>query len=73
MTRYAVQSVVFDKPHFTVPEAIKWLQRHDFKHPKVDETDNKLRFRQEPPHFDSFFTKRIRKHISLIIGYYDTI
>src|ERR1043165_8256366 len=44
-----VQSVIFDKDHWTETEARKWLSDNDFKSSKMDDTENSLRFRQEDP------------------------
>ncbi len=42
------QSVIFDKSIFTKNQAIKWLERNNMKHKKVDETEGRWRFRQIP-------------------------
>ncbi len=42
------QSVIFDKDLFTKNQAIKWLERNNLKHSKVDEKENTWRFRQLP-------------------------
>ncbi len=44
-----VQSVLFDKKESTEAQARTWLKDHDFKASKLDETDDKLRFRQRDP------------------------
>ena len=46
---YVVQSVLFKKDKYSLPEAKKWLKDNKYKSPKVDETDNMLRFRQLSP------------------------
>ena len=46
---YVIQSVLFDKGKYSVAEAKKWLKDNKYKSPKVDETDNMLRFRQLSP------------------------
>jgi hypothetical protein len=44
-----IQSILFDKQSFTVAQAKAWLKKHKKKYGKVDETKNKLRFRQYDP------------------------
>ena len=46
---YVVQSVLFKKDKYSLPEAKKWLKDNKYKSPKVDETENMLRFRQLSP------------------------
>lgn len=48
-TNYVVQSVVFPESKFDVKSARKWLREHKYKSPKVEKTENTLRFRQLPP------------------------
>lgn len=66
-----IQSILFDKEKFTLEEAKKWLEKHNFKNEKVDETDKYYRFRQrEPDEFipDSFRTIEITDGIKAIVG-----
>jgi CYTH domain-containing protein len=45
-----VQSLIFDKGRFkTAAQAIAWAKSHGYKVPKVDETEDKWRVRQEDP------------------------
>jgi hypothetical protein len=44
-----IQSVLFDKDKWTVERAKAWLKRNDLKSSKLDETEDKLRFRQKDP------------------------
>ena len=46
---FVIQSVIFKKDKYSVVEAKKWLKDNKYKSPKVDETDNMLRFRQLSP------------------------
>ena len=48
-TTTTVQSVLFDKARWNVADARTWLGEHNFKAPEVDETENRLRFRQREP------------------------
>ena len=43
------QSFIFDKDKFTEDEARDWLDNHDKRSDKVDETDDNYRFRQFDP------------------------
>ena len=52
-----VQSVIFQKDKWTTEKAEKWLKDHNFDVPKVHETDDYYRYRQEnPSKFDDFRT-----------------
>jgi hypothetical protein len=44
-----IQSVVFDSGKWTAEKARAWLEEHDLKGGKLDETENTLRFRQKDP------------------------
>ena len=44
-----VQSVIFHKDKHNIKDAKKWLREHNYKHPKIDDTDNTYRFRQINP------------------------
>jgi HK97 family phage major capsid protein len=44
-----VQTVLFDKEKWTEEKAKSWLEKHDLHSGRVDETENKLRFRQFDP------------------------
>lgn len=47
-----VQSVLFEKKHFTLNKALAWMEKNDFKINKIDETKDYYRFRQvTPPKF----------------------
>lgn len=50
---FEIQTIVFPKSKWTLARARKWLEDHDFKDTKVDETGNSYRFRQlEPGQFN---------------------
>lgn len=44
-----IQSIIFPKGKFTESEAKSFIDRNDFKRPKVDETEDSYRFRQKDP------------------------
>jgi HK97 family phage prohead protease len=44
-----IQTYIFKKSDWTTEEARKWLDDHDARSDKVDETDESYRFRQFPP------------------------
>ena len=48
-TTTTVQSVLFDKGQWTLAQARTWLREHEFRAPAVDETEERLRFRQREP------------------------
>src|SRR5574337_1130132 len=47
--RSEVQSVLFDKAHWSLADARRWLRDHKFKSGLVDEKENTYRFRQKSP------------------------
>ncbi len=62
-----VQTVLFDRSSWDSKRARSWLGGHGFKSSKLDETENKLRFRQrEPSEFEtgSFRTIATGKRMS---------
>jgi hypothetical protein len=68
------QSVVFDKKHWTVKEAKKWLLENNYTASKVDRKLNTLRFRQiDPEQFNrdewKYTTHRLPDNIELVIVY----
>ncbi len=48
-TTTTVQSVLFDKENWMVARARAWLKDNDFKSGNLDETEERLRFRQRDP------------------------
>lgn len=44
-----VQSVLFDKHQWRAGDARKWLGKQGFRYGDLDETEERLRFQQEPP------------------------
>lgn len=48
-TTTTVQSVLFNKSTWNASRAREWLRDHDFKSSGLDETDERLRFRQREP------------------------
>lgn len=66
------QTVVFDRPMWTKPRAIRWLKDHDYYHDDIDSKKTQIRFRQYNP--DDFYnyhyiTKPLKdKGILLIIA-----
>lgn len=64
------QSILFDKEHFTLEQAKKWLKDHDYK-TDVDEKPDTYRFRQrDPKDFQegSMRTIQIKTGIKMIVG-----
>ena len=65
-----VQAVIFQKDHFNVPQAKKWLKENGLKGNKVDKTSSTLRFRQaDPKKFESFGNKRISHGVYFTFGW----
>jgi hypothetical protein len=65
-----IQSVIFNKDKWNIKDAKAWLKDHDYKSPKVDETENFFRFRQTRPLKKfNYATKKLGKTgIELIIA-----
>ena len=68
-----LQSIVFEKDHFTKRGAEKWLDNNGYKktyHGKtVDETKHTYRYRQLSPRlFEHFITKKMAIGIMFIYG-----
>jgi DNA-binding Xre family transcriptional regulator len=75
-SNYVVQSVIFSKDKWTTPKAKSWLKKHQYKSPKVDKTEEHLRFRQADPDtveedgYTEYRTKPLDDSgISLILAY----
>ncbi len=67
-----VQTLILSKEKFkTRADAKKWVDDHDFRSDKIDETENSYRFRQkEPSDFieGSFRTIEITDGVKAVIG-----
>ncbi len=48
-TTTTVQTVTFDKEQWTIARAKAWLKENNFKSDKLDETEDRLRYRQRDP------------------------
>ncbi len=63
-----VQTIIFEKTNYTLPQAKKWLKSHDYKtDPDIKPTQ--FRFRQKEPNFKKYVTKKISKGLNIVIGY----
>lgn len=60
------QSIIFDKHMFTKAQAIYWLTKNNYKHHKIDITNNFYRFRQRPPVTGNYYSKYITPGILFI-------
>lgn len=66
-----VQTIMFDKDHYTLRQARKWLKDNDFKDLKVDETEEYYRFRQLDPSLfvkNSFRTINFTTTVKAVVG-----
>lgn len=66
-----VQSVVFDKKHWTIPKAKKWLKEHDYYYDMIDRKTDQLRFRQYNPedlYNRHYISKKLSNNVMLIIS-----
>ena len=65
-----IQSVIFDKKHWTVESSRRWLEHKHLKDYKVHITDNFIRWRQhEPDQYSKYITKRLPNGIEYILNY----
>jgi hypothetical protein len=63
-----IQSIVFDKDEWNLPDARNWLRMHNFK-TDVDIKENTYRFRQKnPSKFTEFYSKHIGDGITFVFG-----
>lgn len=65
----AIQSVLFDKTKWTIPQARHWLSSHGFVFIKVHTTEHYHRFRQYDPRKEKYRTQKIGNGIEYVIGY----
>ncbi len=66
-----IQTVLFNKEKFTPRLANTWLGKYKLSNKSIDESENKLRYRQaDPEDFkkDSFRTIEITKNVSIIVA-----
>ena len=64
-----VQSIIFDRSLWTIPQAKSWLKKHGFFNNKVDKKPHFYRFRQiDPSYFNHYITKKTDDGIDFIIG-----
>jgi hypothetical protein len=74
---YKVQSVLFNKNHITLQQAINWLNENNYIVKKVDETKNLYRFRQINPSvlkkegYTKYHNHRLNENIMLVLVYKD--
>ena len=76
MNNSIIQSVIFKKSAYTIPQIISWLNNHNMKPIKIDITKNYYRCRQAPPNklknegYTHYRTKKLNNgDIELIIAY----
>jgi len=63
------QSVIIPRDKFSLAEAKAWIDRHNYKKPKVDTTKNFYRFRQEEPGlFHNYRNKKLPDGVELVLG-----
>ena len=65
-----VQSVIFRRNKYNNKQAVAWLDKHGYIHPKSHVTRNYIRFRQfDPIPDDRYFMKPAANGIFLVIAY----
>ena len=64
-----LQTILFDKKKYTLPQAKAWLTKHNYK-TTVDIKENFYRFRQiEPDHNAHYVTVKKKKGIYFVMMY----
>lgn len=64
-----VQSLLFDRSEYTVPQAKAWARGHGFKSSKVDLKPETIRLRQESPSkFETFRTKSFGHGVRAVVA-----
>ena len=66
-----VQTILFDSDIFNGNEARAWLRKYNFKTPKMDRTENYMRYRQYHPnyfHKDSFRTLEFKDGVLAVVA-----
>lgn len=72
---YYLQSVLIPKTLYKLDDAIKWIDNHQFKLKKIDETVNYYRFRQINPNYienlgyTNYKIKTLSNGIELVLAY----
>ncbi len=65
----AIQSILFRRSKFTIPEAITWLRLHGHTFAKVDTTTNFYRFRQYTPRpGEKYRTQKITDGVEFVVS-----
>lgn len=64
-----IQSILFLRSKWTLPDAIKWLEDHGYGHSKVDTTKRHYRFRQTAPTFGKYRTLKLGHGVEFILGF----
>ncbi len=65
-----IQSVIFEKDKYTVPEALAYLKHHNLKPIKAPHiTEEYIRMRVDTPHYKKYITKDLKNGIKAIIGF----
>jgi len=72
---YKIQSVIFNKHHYTFNDAKKFVKKNGYKIGRIDITKNYYRFRQLEPkyllqqNYNKIRTKKLNAGIELILYY----
>lgn len=67
-----IQSIIFDREHWTKAKAIAWLKSHRHLHNKYHLTQHHRRFRQyDPIKGESYYTMKVPRNegIKFVIGF----
>jgi hypothetical protein len=75
MSTFKVQSLVFEKEHIDLQEAIDWIVSHGDITKKIDERTTQYRFQQLSPiyldriGYKIYRTKKVNDTVSLVLVY----
>ena len=75
MSSYKVQSIVFEKDHIGLQEAVDWVVSHGDRIKKIDKTATQYRFHQLSPtylnriDYKVYKVKKLNDIVSLVLVY----
>jgi hypothetical protein len=62
-----IQSILIPKKTFTLNKALKWLDKHNYKHNKIRETKSYYRFRQTIPKYPAnYYSEKLNNGVVLV-------
>ena len=67
----AIQSVIFDKKHYNIQQAMAYLKKHNLRNIKAAHiTENFIRMRIEQPIYQNYITRQATDpNVKYIVGF----